>query len=758
MTPKSVRLPVALGLALVLFATSALACGPFALEAIFVHTVHPTYPLERFVKGEIGVLQPSFARSYLFVAYRYLAGSGFTEPEQTALAELWRERLYVRGDLGSDEWTKAWIETRQKVKGVPKSPDIDVYRNREKPNEYESYLNCQKDSFDNAIKTLNARIEKYGVDNAIVRTWVEGQDQVFSNCSEGQHIPSPLDASADVMARADRAYQIAAANFYSTNFDQAVNDFEAIATDKDSPWSGPAPYMIARALIRKASLGAAETRTESLTQAEARLRKILDDNKLAYLHAAASRLMDLVELRLHPERRLQELARNLVAKNNNPRLKQDLWDYTVLLDGVLESTDKQNKKNLPADLRSDDLTDWIVTLQDSSDAATVNAIAKWEQTKQPAWLIAALSKVKGQDRRAPELISQASKVKPTSTAFASARFHAVRLLVESGKMAEGRALLDQLLKNNRAQFDQSSWNLLVSQRMMLATSLADFLNYVPRKPASLSWNDDGREVPVEDADVSEENKSLLGKSLFDVETSSVINKQLPLSALKEAALTSTLPANLKRDLVQAVWLRAVILDDNETAVQLVPILKSVLPGMSQLLDDFLSAPQPDSKKFAAIYAWLKFPGLEPVVDLGISRQTSLDQQDIYRDNWWCGAAYTAPNPDTTEEPEIPSFTGPAKGLASFLTAAERTQARQQRARLEAIGAAPNYLCRQVVQWGTSNPNDPRVPEALHLAVTSTRYGCTDQNTGRWSKAAFDLLHKKYPNSPWARKTPYWFKD
>jgi hypothetical protein len=50
-----------------------------------------------------------------------------------------------------------------------------------------------------------------------------------------------------------------------------------------------------------------------------------------------------------------------------------------------------------------------------------------------------------------------------------------------------------------------------------------------------------------------------------------------------------------------------------------------------------------------------------------------------------------------------------------------------------------------------------VPEALHLAVKSTRYGCTDKETGRWSKAAFDLLRRKYPNSTWAKQTPYWFK-
>jgi len=57
-----------------------------------------------------------------------------------------------------------------------------------------------------------------------------------------------------------------------------------------------------------------------------------------------------------------------------------------------------------------------------------------------------------------------------------------------------------------------------------------------------------------------------------------------------------------------------------------------------------------------------------------------------------------------------------------------------------------------------HPADPRSPEALHLAVKSTRFGCTDKETGKWSKAAFDFLHRHYPTSAWAKKTPYWFKD
>ena len=43
-------------LALVISGTPALACGPFSLEAIFVFTVHPEFPLENFARGNLGGL------------------------------------------------------------------------------------------------------------------------------------------------------------------------------------------------------------------------------------------------------------------------------------------------------------------------------------------------------------------------------------------------------------------------------------------------------------------------------------------------------------------------------------------------------------------------------------------------------------------------------------------------------------------------------------------------------------------------------
>jgi hypothetical protein len=755
MKRKHSRPFIAVLLAVVLLnSTSVFACGPSFLGAIFTFTVHPAYPLERFAAGRIGVVQPSYARSYLYVAYRHLAGSGFTPTEQHSLVELWNDRLNSGWSAGEEEWTKAWFTARRKVVSEDPAP-ISVYRSREKPNEYENYLNCPKDAFDTAIATLNDRVAKYGADSVAVKTWLAAQDQVFSNCGGGSFIPEQLPADADALQRADRAYQIAAANFYSANFDEAKKGFDAVAADTNSPWRQNAIYLVARVLTRKGSLGPEEQKQESLSQAEAQLQKVLADKNLSSLHAAATRLLNLVRLRLHPAERLHELAQLLTSRAGNQNLKQDLWDYTILLDGFLE-TDEEDKPT-PDAVKHDDLSDWIATFQDWSKPAQDHAISRWQATHANTWLIAALTQTQGTDPKATGLIAEALKVPSSSVAFASARFHAIRLLMEAGKNAEARPLLDQTLKTEREHFDESSLNLLISRRMQLANSLAEFLRDATRVPAALSWDDDGRELPAEGEELPAERKTLKDKPFFDVDAAHALNQQLPLSVLKEAVKSSSLPAGPRRDLVQATWLRAALLGDTKTADELAPILSGLVPELSEPLNTYVSTTQPEEKKFAAIYAWLKFPGLEPIVDVGPGRETPLHQQDLLRDNWWCSSYYQPVTPD--EEREMLEFTATATAPPPpFLSAAEVERGAREWSSLSVLGAAPNYISRQVIEWANRQPDDPRVPEALHLAVRTTRFGCTDKDSPRWSKAAFDLLHRKYPSNPWTKKTPYWFKD
>ncbi len=96
------------------------------------------------------------------------------------------------------------------------------------------------------------------------------------------------------------------------------------------------------------------------------------------------------------------------------------------------------------------------------------------------------------------------------------------------------------------------------------------------------------------------------------------------------------------------------------------------------------------------------------------------------------------------------------GLLTFTPTCMQERASEEVAKLAKVPVAPDYIAAQTIAWVESHPDDPRAAEALHLTVHATRYGCADAETGRYSKQAFQLLHRRYPNSEWARKTKYWY--
>jgi hypothetical protein len=93
---------------------------------------------------------------------------------------------------------------------------------------------------------------------------------------------------------------------------------------------------------------------------------------------------------------------------------------------------------------------------------------------------------------------------------------------------------------------------------------------------------------------------------------------------------------------------------------------------------------------------------------------------------------------------------------AFLTQSDRAEADKELASIASQPAAPSWLGQQAIAFAKSHPNDPRVPEALHLVVRATRSGCPDAKPQDVSRQAFALLHSKYPDSPWTKKTPYWY--
>jgi len=426
-------------------------------------------------------------------------------------------------------------------------------------------------------------------------------------------------------------------------------------------------------------------------------------------------------------------------------LKQDLWDYTALLD-------RQNQKS---DL--DDLTDWIFTFQEKDQAlAAKHALEKWRQTKSLHWLVAALAKVSAQDVNATDILKAFASVDRTSPAYLTVLFHRIRLFSEMDNKAEARRLLDEFLSRTLSKIPNSSQNLFRAQRLALAENFDEFLKYAPRTPSLITTDETDQELP-------DNVKRQSFGSYLDNDAVQVFNTLFPLQLLKDATVSKTLPIHLRREFVLATWVRAVVLENDKVALEVAPEITRLIPQLGQAMRAYQRASGQNAKHLEALLIMLNNPGMRPFVGAGLGRLTQLNRIDNYRDNWWCPPAVVFGLGSVTSSSmfelswkDAPANAVLARHFPEFMTEGQKNTARGEISRLLELGAAPDYLGKQIIDWAKKNPADPRVPEALHLVVRSTRYGCGNDETSAVSKEAFQLLHRKYPNNEWTKKTPYWF--
>lgn len=331
---------------------TAEACGPSYLSPVFDYSFAPERPWTDFANGKLGIIKPGYRRAVLFAAYRYLNGSGFSAAEQKALVEAWESEFNNKepDDLDLSSAVEEWLKERKRVAaGDEKFPDI--YTDRNYGDSYNFFPNCSKNAFEVATKTLADRALTHGSDSKDVKEWITGQDQVFTNCARGNVTLNEVGPQAPEWLRKDRDYQLAAAAFYSTNYEDARARFEKIAGDNDSPWREVADYLVARTLVRQASVSEDEKHPAAYSErAEEYLNQLL--GRATTYHNDARRLLNLVKYRVHPEERVRELAQKLPYQSDGSELRQDLIDYTWLLDQLESETlkkeeDRKEKEKVP---------------------------------------------------------------------------------------------------------------------------------------------------------------------------------------------------------------------------------------------------------------------------------------------------------------------------------------------------------------------------------------------------------------------------
>ena len=346
-----------------LFVSAIFPCGPGYISPLFDRRYEPEIPYENFAAGKIGIIKPSLRRVVLFAAYRYLNNGNFTADEQKSLVDVWNMEFnnkdFADDDVG--EVLKIWIEKRSTVVGKEeKIPEIYAERSY---GGYDFFPNCTKNAFETATQTLSDRIASHGSDDKDVKSWVDAQDKVFMNCASGKQTPEAPDASMPEWLQKDRVYQIAAAEFYSLDYEKAKTLFREISADGNSPWQDTADYLVGRTLIRQASLTRDVSRsTQFYNEAEQHLQ-----NYSGKYRDSAEKLLGLIKYRLRPETRVGELGRSL-SYGGTQNFRQDLIDYNWLLDkfekDALDAEEKRKEALKPKDGNKTAATNTAVPQQD----------------------------------------------------------------------------------------------------------------------------------------------------------------------------------------------------------------------------------------------------------------------------------------------------------------------------------------------------------------------------------------------------------
>lgn len=738
-----------LGLGLALLLPGPLsASGPFLYSTPFTE-LHPSQDelLAGRLNPRLGASQPlelllawlqlsgrfSAAHAELFRAYQ----ADLAEPGEPAYAGLYGFLEAARGegvDIG-------YLPTG-KVLQVSESVNGRTYTRSS------YYENCQADAFSTALRTFEERRTRYGAGSPQLDRWLEAQIQVFGHCGdEGFYPPEDPQPGWQPLEIQDRRYQIAAAYFYANRYLEAAERFRAIASDPQSPWRNLARYLEARSLGREALIN--EREPERQLQAALALYQSMAENPalLAAFPSIPGQIRFLQAAR-DPLAAREATFRQLIDEPATAD-PQHLADYRYFLNR--DSTRPSQLADLPA--TASPFTRWLTLVLSQEAGAGAAALAEWQDGGGLPWLLLAMEKADAATAPASlqALLAEAARVTTDSPGHFPVLLQRLRLYDLAGERAAALALGEQALAN--PDLDRNQVNQLRAQLARLAGDWESYLRWALMRALDLPWSDDFvRQLPAHFPRVTRDD------SLLDAEASALVNAYLGPDKLLSALELQEASPYLRSRLAISGWLQALLLEDFALARRFVPALSALLPALA---DDFARFAQAEDPRFEAAWIALNHPGFSPFLSAGVGRVQELSRGEewiprpaldsvalpLAFENWWC------PDASLAEWRPAPAQRGELETLLAGLAADDPQRARRLN-RLGDVSVAAAFGPWITAQAG-QRLDDPRLPQALHRVVFATRYACMG-GPGAVSQAAFSLLHRHFPNSEWAQRTPYWY--
>jgi len=777
-------------------ADAAHASGPGAITPWYIDQFGgEAADLKRLYDGQLGVVMARSPRPQLYIAWRLLHGQKVGQAAGDALSTPccdppWRWTYEPRDDVGTD----GWLKTRKLVPGAPELTFLST--DRDGPS-YTSVVNCFDEAFDTASATLKDRAAKYGAGSPEVRAWLAAQDAVFQAChDEAAALPAPM-ADAPAWLKADRAYQEAAFQLYQGDNLGAALSFEAIGKDKASPWRPFGPYLRARAMVRAAQV-------EKIGEVFYGARRAIDDLAKApagtFGQGEVRKMRRFLDFRDRPKQLMAELDKELGQRDATPDIAVAFRDYANLYDKEVGRADAM---------------DWITTIRarptttairdveqgGQGENAYQNLLAKtrrdavaharerWKATKDPAWLIAALANVDPDAREAGELATASAQVAADSPAWLTAQYHLTRLTLAQGDPAAARGRLDAVL--GRKTLSVSDRNLFLAQRAQVAADAGEFVRLSLRQ--RLCGGDDRKSGCVRGFWQSD---AIQPTSVYDAEgydgvqgfgeDARAVIDRLPLKTRLALGRDPQAPAKLRMDVALTNYARAVALGDHAAVDGLASDLETLLPQLAAEWRAIRAAPVGPEKRFLEFFVLAKVPGMRTdLVDLIRPEGTVAQFQQpwinwvlvpkgkpvkpappplaVYQD---AGTGVSGDDPDRMTDLACLGECGDGASPLRLPDFAQAGAAQAEAERGYFVRIMPSYgeepeplppgavvVWEEMLAFARANPKHPQVPEALYWMIRAGRWGGSYNHSG---KRAFELLHKTYPTSTWAKRSPYYY--
>ncbi|HEU0098434.1 MAG TPA: hypothetical protein VFQ67_06615 [Allosphingosinicella sp.] len=711
----------------------------------------------RLFGGRLGMVTARSPEPLLYLDWRLLHGLAVGPAAGAALTA---PCCGEPASLGPGDGVYGWLDARAIVPEAGQSPSY-LPTERSGP-DYTSIPNCFRDAFDTATATLRDRAARYGKGSPALLAWLRTQDAVFDSCaSEGAVLP-PLMAGAPDWLKADRAYQEAAFALYNRRNGEAAQRFAAIAGDPSSPWRSKGLYLRVRALEREALAGRAP---EAIARARSALHELAAAPAGTYGRGEVRKMLRALAYRDRPERLLAELDSELGRPEADGDIAFALRDYLLLSE--------------KAPVRPE-VSDWIETLQAGDGGPGLpHARERWAATKDPAWLIAALSLLPPDDPAAPALAAEAAAVRRGEPAWLTAQYHLTRLTIAGADPAATRSRLDSILADPGLTMGER--NLFAGARAQVAADLAELARFSLREascggPGEYCVGDDWARY---DGHLAPHRGGWVG---FGADARAIIDR-LPLAQRIALSRSAALPGPLRLDVALTSFARAVQLGDEGAVGDTARDLALLLPQLRRDWQAIAAARPGPARRFAEAFAMAKLPGLRAdLIAFSYTRPvgTVAEFQGRWTD-WMIVPRGAGAPPGRFPEPSayqsgyyyddtggtsdltclgncgrsafplhLPAFVAAAQGRAAAERAAFRSYDEE-----EPAPAGASSLWEEALAYARAHPRDPRSPEMLHRLIRVARWGANHDHLGR---RAFQLLHARHPGNAWTRRSPYYYDD